>query len=79
MPQVLRNPQWDSTMPGVSAMLSGMESAAHFETLAVHGGRDDLESLGVHALPIDLSSTYPLPDVEVGGQSYETLATGGRP
>ncbi len=51
----------------------------HFDTIAVHGGREDLESLGVHAPPLDLSSTYPLPDVEVGGDSYEVLAGGGRP
>ncbi|WP_137845566.1 PLP-dependent transferase [Microbacterium sp. 2FI] len=51
----------------------------HPDSLAVHAGRDDLASLGVHALPLDLSSTNPLPDVEVGGLSYEVLATGGLP
>lgn len=51
----------------------------HLDTLAVHAGRDDLASLGVHALPIDLSTTNPLPDIELGGHSYETLATGGTP
>ena len=50
-----------------------------FETVAVHGGREDFESLGVHAPPLDLSSTYPLPGVEIGGDSYEALATGGQP
>lgn len=49
------------------------------DSLAVHAGREDLESLGVHALPLDLSSTNPLPDIERGGDSYEALATGGRP
>ncbi|MEV6522938.1 aminotransferase class I/II-fold pyridoxal phosphate-dependent enzyme [Longispora sp. NPDC051575] len=49
------------------------------DTLAVHGGRADLAALGVHVPPIDLSTTYPLPDVELGGDSYEALATGGRP
>jgi methionine-gamma-lyase len=39
----------------------------------------DLTTLGVHAPPLDLSSTYPLPDVERGGDSYEALATGGTP
>jgi cystathionine beta-lyase/cystathionine gamma-synthase len=33
----------------------------------------------VHAPPLDLSSTYPLPDVDLGGDSYEAMATGGRP
>ncbi|WP_374208970.1 PLP-dependent aspartate aminotransferase family protein [Microbacterium sp. CIAB417] len=51
----------------------------HPETLAVHSGREDLSALGVHALPIDLSTTNPLPDVERGGESYEAMATGGRP
>ncbi|HEX3005901.1 MAG TPA: aminotransferase class I/II-fold pyridoxal phosphate-dependent enzyme, partial [Angustibacter sp.] len=42
-------------------------------------GRADLTELGVHAPPLDLSSTYPLPDVDLGGDSYEAMATGGRP
>lgn len=50
-----------------------------FDTTAVHAGRDDLAALGVHALPIDLSSTNPLPDIECGGASYESMATGGHP
>lgn len=57
-------------------MICGMPS---FDTLAVHAGRDDLTALGVHTPPLDLSSTYPLPDVERGGDSYEALATGGSP
>jgi methionine-gamma-lyase len=50
-----------------------------FDTLAVHAGREDLSALGVHALPIDLSTTNPLPGVEAGGLSYESMATGGHP
>ena len=50
----------------------------HPDSLAVHAGREDLAGLGVHALPLDLSSTNPLPDLELGGMSYEVLATGGR-
>lgn len=49
------------------------------DTLAVHAGRHDLAALGVHVPPIDLSTTYPLPAVESGGDSYEVLATGNRP
>ncbi|MGA4541426.1 trans-sulfuration enzyme family protein [Uniformispora flossi] len=49
------------------------------DSVAVHAGRDDLAALGVHALPIDLSSTNPLPDIELGGLSYESMATGGAP
>lgn len=51
----------------------------HPDTMAVHGGRDDLAALGVHVPSIDLSSTYPVTDLGSGGDSYETLATGGRP
>lgn len=51
----------------------------HPDSMAVHAGREDLAALGVHALPIDLSSTHPLPGIDVGGLSYEVLATGGHP
>jgi methionine-gamma-lyase len=33
----------------------------------------------VHAAPIDLSSTNPVPDLDAGGLSYEAMATGGHP
>ncbi|MFI6594679.1 trans-sulfuration enzyme family protein [Nonomuraea sp. NPDC050536] len=49
------------------------------DSIAVHAGREDLAELGVHALPIDLSSTNPLPDIEAGGLSYEAMAGGGTP
>ncbi len=49
------------------------------DTVAVHAGRDDLTALGVHVPPIDLSTTNPLPEVGLGGDSYETLAGGGTP
>jgi len=35
----------------------------------VHAGREDFEALGVHASPLDLSSTYPIRDLEAGGAS----------
>jgi len=54
-------------------------SSLSFDSLAVHAGREDLNDLGVHAPPIDLSTTNPLPDVELGGLSYESMATGGVP
>ena len=49
------------------------------DTLAVHAGRDDLGALGVHAPPIDLSTTYPVPDLAAAGESIEALAAGGEP
>lgn len=51
----------------------------HADTVAVHAGREDLQAIGAHVPPIDLSTTYPIGDVEPGGASYENLATGGRP
>lgn len=45
-------------------------------TLAVHAGRDDLAGLGVHVPPIDLSTTYPVPDVAAGGEALGALAAG---
>ena len=48
------------------------------ESIAVHAGREDLRDLGVHALPIDLSTTNPLPDLQAGIESYAALCGGER-
>ncbi|HEX6864114.1 MAG TPA: PLP-dependent transferase, partial [Thermoanaerobaculia bacterium] len=48
-----------------------------FETLAVHAGRGGLAGLGVHAPPLDLSSTYPLGALDEATASLEALAAGG--
>lgn len=47
------------------------------ETLAVHAGREDFRELAVHAPPIDLSSTNPMPDPQLGGEELGHLAMGG--
>ncbi len=49
------------------------------ETSSVHAGREDFAALGVHAPPLDLSSTYPLPDLEAAGADFDRMAAGGRP
>ncbi len=51
--------------------------AVSFDSRAVHAGRSDLLAQGVHVPPIDLSTTYPLPTVDEGGQAYELMAGGG--
>jgi methionine-gamma-lyase len=51
----------------------------NFATRAVHAGRHDFNDLGVHAPPLDLSSTYPTPDLGVAAQSYDALASGDLP
>jgi methionine-gamma-lyase len=54
-----------------------MDNTHHrLETRAVHAGMAGLRESGAHVPPIDLSTTYPLPDVDRGGMAYEELATG---
>ncbi len=45
-------------------------------TRAVHAGRHDFVERGLHAPPIDLSSTYPTPDLDAAARSYDALASG---
>jgi cystathionine beta-lyase/cystathionine gamma-synthase len=50
-----------------------------FETLAVHAGRDDFGAMGVHAPPIDLSTTYPTGHLDDATASIDAMAKGGAP
>lgn len=47
-----------------------------FETRAVHAGREEFGTLCVHAPPLDLSTTYPIPDLDQGSASFDALAKG---
>lgn len=49
---------------------------SRIETLAVHAGREDFTELGVHAPPIDLSTTYPVRDLDQGTASFDALVGG---
>src|SRR5699024_6338240 len=49
---------------------------SHPHTRAVHAGREDFAELGVHAPPIDLSTTYPVYDLEQGTASFADLVAG---
>lgn len=49
-------------------------------TEAVHAGRDDLAAQGLHAVPIDLSTTYPSHDARAEAERIDAFATtGARP
>ncbi|MDP7061862.1 MAG: PLP-dependent aspartate aminotransferase family protein [Planctomycetota bacterium] len=48
----------------------------HLQTQAVHAGRDDLRELGVHAPPLDLSTTHPVRSLASGRDCIDRLAEG---
>lgn len=50
-----------------------------FDTRAVHAGRHDLRELGVHAAPLDLSTTYPVSDLDGAGEQLDAWARGEQP
>ena len=50
--------------------------ADSFQTRAVHAGRQDLIKLGVHAPPLDYSSTYPITSLEEGVASIDDFIQG---
>lgn len=45
-------------------------------TRAVHAGKDDLPDLGLHAVPLDLSTTYPARDTRAEAERLDLFATG---
>ncbi|HEY9438896.1 MAG TPA: PLP-dependent transferase [Streptomyces sp.] len=51
--------------------------ARAFATEAVHAGRDDLAALGVHAPPLDLSTTYPSYDSRGEAERIDAFASTG--
>jgi methionine-gamma-lyase len=52
---------------------------ASFDTTAVHAARQDFRVLGVHAPPIDLSTTYPIEGLETATADLDAMLTGERP
>ena len=53
--------------------------ALSLDTLAVHAGREDFGEIGVHAPPLDLSTTYPTGDLADATASIDAMAQGGAP
>ncbi|MET8508847.1 PLP-dependent transferase [Streptomyces sp. NPDC004787] len=62
-----------------NAHASSAESAPTraLATEAVHAGRDDLAELGLHAPPLDLSTTYPSRDARAEAARIDEFATTG--
>lgn len=48
----------------------------HLQTQAVHAGRDDFRELGVHAPPLDFSTTHPVRSLASGRDSIDQLGAG---
>ncbi|WP_329392536.1 trans-sulfuration enzyme family protein [Streptomyces sp. NBC_01716] len=73
----------DGTADPVAVPLAGTSPRTlprALATEAVHAGREDLARLGVHAAPIDLSTTYPSYDTrDEAARIDEFAATGARP
>jgi methionine-gamma-lyase len=50
-----------------------------FDTMAVHAARGDFRRLGVHAPPLDLSTTYPIEDLDEATADLDAMLAGDRP
>jgi len=46
------------------------------DTVACHAGREDFTALTCHAPPIDLSTTYPIPDLDSAVEDFDALSRG---
>ncbi len=57
-------------------MMRKPDQPLSFESIAVHAGREQFAELGVHAPPIDLSSTYPLHDLAEATADLDALVGG---
>ena len=65
--------------PSGLSMPDRLSHAHSPDTRAVHAGRDDLRQLGVHALPIDLSTTYPFESLDDAVASLDAMMDGQGP
>ncbi|HEX8384834.1 MAG TPA: PLP-dependent transferase, partial [Rubricoccaceae bacterium] len=59
--------------------MSDSPDPTHFDSLAVHAGREDFRTLGVHAPPLDLSTTYPFGALADAVGSLDAMMAGGGP
>lgn len=49
------------------------------DTLSIHAGREEFSDLGVHAAPLDFSTTYPIGNLGNGADELGSMAHGNRP
>ena len=56
-----------------------MDPDLHPDSRAVHAGRGDLRRLGVHAPPLDLSTTYPFESLDAAVGSLDAMMAGAGP
>jgi methionine-gamma-lyase len=61
------------------APVDGRDPMRGTDTTVVHAGRERFDQLGVHAPPIDRSTTYPLTSLDEGTASLDAMASGGHP
>ncbi|MFI8520178.1 trans-sulfuration enzyme family protein [Streptomyces sp. NPDC085481] len=70
----------DTPMDTLASASAASAPVRALATEAVHAGRDDLAELGLHAAPIDLSTTYPSYDVREEAARIDAFAaTGAQP
>ncbi|EXU63755.1 cystathionine gamma-synthase [Streptomyces sp. PRh5] len=68
------------TAPGTQGPRGDVAARHAFATEAVHAGREDLPGMGLHAVPLDLSTTYPSYDSRQEAARIDAFAaTGARP
>ncbi|WP_262702445.1 MULTISPECIES: trans-sulfuration enzyme family protein [Streptomyces] len=73
----IRSPE---TAPGTRGPHGDAAPRHAFATEAVHAGREDLPAMGLHAVPLDLSTTYPSYDSRQEAARIDAFAaTGARP
>ncbi|MGW4165160.1 trans-sulfuration enzyme family protein [Streptomyces sp. NPDC004788] len=70
----------DAALGGFASAVPAAAPTRALATEAVHAGRDDLAELGLHAPPLDLSTTYPSHDARAEAARIDEFATtGARP
>jgi methionine-gamma-lyase len=65
-----------ATSPHAGITARRRSPTVELHTRSVRAGREDLTAMGVHAPPLDRSSTYPMRDLDTGGRALQAFAEG---